>query len=188
MKTTMKKIAAYLLALLLVLQIVPAMAAQGEYSSGALAPKENVEFRELLKIEAAASIIPVDYSVQLTYTEGYNLTWFSNNEDVATVDDDGLVTAIAPGEAKITAVEGTYQDSVTIKVIAAEAEQTEETETEKIVIVINAGKDKFEYDGEEHVSTFTPVSNSENFDPEKVAINPEKLEPELFIPLNNVLE
>lgn len=175
MKTTMKKIAAYLLALLLVLQIVPVVAAQEDYTSGTLAPKQNVEYRDLLKVETKASILPVGSTVQLTYTEGYNLTWFSTNEDVATVDDNGLVTAVAPGEVKITAVEGSYQDSVTIKVMGAEPETAGETASEKMVIVINAGKDKIDYDGQEHVSTFMPVSNAEGFDPEKVEINPEKL-------------
>lgn len=175
MKTTMKKLAAYLLALLLVLQIVPVVAAQEDYTSGTLAPKQNVEYRDLLKVETKASILPVGSTVQLTYTEGYNLTWFSTNEDVATVDDNGLVTAVAPGEVKITAVEGSYQDSVTIKVMGAEPETAGETASEKMVIVINAGKDKIDYDGQEHVSTFMPVSNAEGFDPEKVEINPEKL-------------
>ena len=175
MKTTMKKLAAYLLALLLVFQIVPVVAAQEDYTSGTLAPKQNVEYRDLLKVETKASILPVGSTVQLTYTEGYNLTWFSTNEDVATVDDNGLVTAVAPGEVIITAVEGSYQDSVTIKVMGAEPETAGETASEKMVIVINAGKDKIDYDGQEHVSTFVPVSNAEGFDPEKVEINPEKL-------------
>lgn len=40
------------------------------------------------------------------YTGGGELTWRSSNEDILTVDDEGLVTATGPGTATVTAVLG----------------------------------------------------------------------------------
>lgn len=49
-----------------------------------------------------------------------NVTWSSNNETVATVDNNGKVTAKAAGEATITAKVGDKQVTCNVKVTAAE--------------------------------------------------------------------
>ena len=49
----------------------------------------------------------------------YTITYHSGNEEVATVDDNGKVTAVAAGDAVITATIGGKSGSITIHVIAA---------------------------------------------------------------------
>jgi hypothetical protein len=48
-----------------------------------------------------------------------SVTWSSSNEDVATVDETGLVTAVAEGEAEITVTtnDGGFTDSITVTVV-----------------------------------------------------------------------
>ena len=150
MKTNMKKLAAWMMVLLLVIQIIPALAK--EQVEGTLEPKASL-FREKLKVTSEYSILSVGESIQLTATEGYKVKWSSNNEDIATVDENGVVTAVANGTVKITASEGDYSDSITLRVIESkqkdsedgESEETEETEP--IIIVINGDKEKYVYDG-----------------------------------------
>lgn len=49
---------------------------------------------------------------------GEALAWSSGDEAVATVDADGLVTAVAPGEATITATSGVLTDTALVTVAA----------------------------------------------------------------------
>ena len=56
--------------------------------------------------------------------------WSSSDETVATVDETGVVTAITPGEAKITATVGGCSASVALTVEALEPEPTEEPSEE----------------------------------------------------------
>ena len=61
-----------------------------------------------LNVTEDTLVIPTRRTVQLSATvapEGADQTveWTSSNESVATVSDSGVVTAVAPGEAKITA-------------------------------------------------------------------------------------
>ena len=44
------------------------------------------------------------------------ITWTSNKEDVAKVDNNGKVTALKEGEATITAKVGTHETSVKVNV------------------------------------------------------------------------
>lgn len=174
MKTTMKKMAACLLVLLLVFQMTSAFAKV--IISDAEDSIDIESFRDTLEVKSSVQILPVGGQVQLTATQGYTLAWSCDPEGIAEVDENGLVTAVAPGQVKITGSEGVYRDSVTIKVIGTEdpAEEKEQT-GDKMIIVINAGKDKYTYDGTEKVSTFTAVSNAADFDASRVAINPGKL-------------
>ena len=168
MKTTMKKLSAMLLAMILVLQIMP-VAAEQIYSS-TQGPIDN--YRDKLQVTSPSSVILVGTSIDMSATAGYILKWESKPADVAEVDAYGRVTAIAPGIVRITASEGAYKDSVVLQVV--EKEQSE-GEGEKMTIVISANKDKITYDGKEHVSGFTASSNAEGFNPENVKINEEKL-------------
>jgi len=73
----------------------------------------------------AATIAPTD-TQQLTATtldgdenvlEGRTVTWESDDEEIATVDEDGLVTAVADGVATITAISETIEGTATITVL-----------------------------------------------------------------------
>ena len=162
MKTTMKKIAAYLLAMLLVLQMLPAMA-ENQTISGTQGPITS--YRDKLKINAVTSTITVDMSIQLSITENYDkITWKSDNEDIATVDEDGVVTGVAPGQVKITATEDSHSDSITIRVVGSSSGEEGTGSSEKMVIIINGEKEKITYDGQEHKLSYTVACDSDNFD------------------------
>lgn len=51
-----------------------------------------------------------------TTDDDKNITWTSNKEDVAKVDNNGKVTALKEGEATITAKVGTHETSVKVNV------------------------------------------------------------------------
>lgn len=73
----------------------------------------NVEERELklgktFKMKAEGA--PDDF------TDTWDLVWSSSNTSVATVDQDGVVTGVAEGDAVITATVGSVTASATIKV------------------------------------------------------------------------
>ena len=54
-------------------------------------------------------------TVQLTADSKKELTWTSSDESVATVDTNGVVTAVAPGTATITATAGEMTATCTVK-------------------------------------------------------------------------
>ena len=59
----------------------------------------------------------------------FAVTWHSDNPDIATIDPDGVVTAIAPGTATVTAACGEVSASCTITVgVHAELVQLDKTE------------------------------------------------------------
>ena len=51
-----------------------------------------------------------------TIPEGAEITWSSSDDTYATVDDNGVVTAVATGSAVITAVSGSASASCTVTV------------------------------------------------------------------------
>lgn len=165
MKTTMRKLAAMLLALVLVLQVLPVLADE-EYSA-TQGPIGN--YRDKLEVTSPSSIVLVGTQTNLSATAKYTLKWESSNEEIATVDNYGTVTAIAPGIVKITAREGQYNDSVTLQVV----EQTNTSGEETMTIVISGNKDKITYDGQEHELGFTATSNSADFSADLVKMTNE---------------
>ena len=62
----------------------------------------------------------------LTYYSGPS-DWESSNEDVVTVDDDGNVTAVAPGTATITATVGEFTATCEVTVVAPHVHDWKET-------------------------------------------------------------
>ena len=168
MKTTMKKTAAYLLALLMVFQMIPAMAESGtQVISGTQGP--IVDYREKLNINAVTSTLTVGMTVQLSTTEKYNnISWASENEEIATVDENGLVEGISAGQVRITATENDHSDSITIRVVGESSEGKKTGAGETMVIIINGDKEKITYDGQEHHLSYTVACNSENFDEQKL--------------------
>ena len=188
MKTNMKKLAAWMLALLLVLQMIPAMGDGTQYTSEVLT--SNSVYRDKLEIQGPKTIRVGESATITVVTEGYNeLTWSSGNEEVATVEN-GEVFGISAGTAKITAKEGTESDSIIIKIIevpANENENEDETENdenteaepktaEAMVIIISGNKDKLTYDGQEHeYSGYTVDCSDSRFDESKLhLVNAEK--------------
>lgn len=167
MKTTMKKIAAWLLALLLVLQMLPAMAEEQKVVSGTQGPITS--YRDKLDIIAVTSTITVGDTIQLATTDKYeNISWKSDNEDIAKVDQTGKLEAVAPGQVKITASEGIYSDSITIRVVGKSSGEEGTGAGEKLVIIINGNKEKITYDGKEHKLSYTVYCSTEGFDENKL--------------------
>lgn len=89
-------------------------------------------------------VVNIDLAEGNTYTLAPTLdgapatgvSFVSNNTDVATVDETGLVTALATGEAVITATRDIYYANCTVKVTRTEAG------TFELVIYVNANVDK----------------------------------------------
>ena len=187
MKTMMKKTAAYLLALLLVIQMVPAFAdgtASEEYSL-------DVAYRDAIEIvsQNKSDILKVGMSDQLSVSNDYNsITWESNHPEIATVDENGLVKAVGEGKVTITVTsEGKYTDTISFKVIAdtkAEEPKTEpagqtegagngqggvQNQDEKIIIFIKGKKTKVEYNGQIQKNEYTvSTSNDALFEENKL--------------------
>ena len=194
MKTTIKKTAAWMLALLLALQMMPATAETSGGTiviSGTQGPISTEGYRDKLQITSSSSIIKTGNSVQLTATEGYQLKWSSSDESIATVDENGVVTGLAEGKVKITAEEpnkdGGYRDSLLLKIVGTpvqaesgeegeDGETTEQTaEVSKTIVISINKKDKVVYDGQSHSFAFTAEGNFEGFDAGKVEITDESL-------------
>lgn len=194
MKSTMKKIAASLLALMMMIQLVPALAAT--YSSGMIVGNSQ-GFKELMAIVASkGTYVLLGQTLVLDVNEDYQPEWKSENETVATIDEQGVITAVAPGIATITATVKTPQlqtATIDVTVIDPEPILTEGTEegteedshgTEEqtsvsseekaLVIVINGENEQLTYDGEEHVlDRFVATANEDYFDETKIRIEGE---------------
>src|SRR5205809_306951 len=82
-----------------------------------------------ITLSPAAASVPVNTTQQFTATGNYSdgssrdltalVTWGSSSTAVATVDANGLVTAVAAGTTTITATVGSFSDSSTLTVVAA---------------------------------------------------------------------
>ena len=196
MKTTMKKTAAYLLALLLALQMVPAFA--DTVYSGTYTQK-NVTFRDALEIIPAldVDILKVGMQNQLTVSSDYkDITWTSDHPEIATVSETGLVEAVGAGKVTITVTsEGNkYKDTISFKVIAetkaeepktepeakpeesGNGQEEEQVQDETIIIFIKGNKTKVEYNGKVQKNTYTvTTSNDALFDESKLTVNADHL-------------
>ena len=120
MESKMKKIIAYLLVFLLAVQAVP-VSADTDVSN---VIEASGEIRDKLEIFSAGTCLLAGQTVTLTVTEGYSVKWASTNEKVATVDENGVVTAVSAGEAVITATDGKQSTKETIIVINPEERYT----------------------------------------------------------------
>lgn len=173
MKTTMKKTAAYLLAILLVFQVIPAVADDTVVSN---LQGPITSFREKLQISAVTSTLNVGMTIQLTASDNFDaISWKSSDTDVATVDKEGNVTGIAPGQVTITAKDSGYSDTITLRVVDNSNEKGKK-KSDKIMVFITGEKKKETYDGQDHILGYTATSDSEEFDPELLhMINPDKV-------------
>ncbi len=101
MKSTMKKIAASLMALLMMIQLVPALAAT--YSSGMIVGSAE-GYKEALAIVASkGTYVLLGQNLVLDVNEDYEPNWETSNAGAATIDANGVVTAVAEGTATMTA-------------------------------------------------------------------------------------
>lgn len=181
MKSTMKKIAASLMALLMMIQLVPALAAT--YSSGMIVGSAE-GYKEALAIVASkGTYVLLGQTLVLDVNEDYEPSWETSNAGAATIDANGVVTAVAEGTATMTATidrptRMTASIEVTVidpgVVIAEEekpegedpenpegedeenpegeeGEQTKVSADNTLVIVINGENEHVTYDGEEHL-------------------------------------
>lgn len=201
MKSTMKKIAASLLALLMMIQLVPALAAT--YSSGMIVGSAE-GYKEALEIVASkGTYVLVGQTLALDVNEDYEPEWETSNAGAATINGNGVVTAIAEGTATMTATVNsptkmTASIEVTVidpgVVLAEGGEEEEGPEDEKgteededneeqtkvstkstLVIVINGENEHVVYDGEEHLlDRFVATADDEElFDASKIAVDGE---------------
>ena len=86
----------------------------GEYSvpaTGVTLNKKSASVKKDGTIKLTATVAPADATNK-------NVTWSSDNESVATVSNNGVVTGVATGSAQITAttVDGGYKESCTVTV------------------------------------------------------------------------
>ena len=195
MKSMMKKTAAILLALLMAIELVPAMAAT--YSSGMIVGSPQ-GYKELMEIVATkGTYVLLGQNLELDVNEDYQPEWVSGNPAVATIDEQGMVTAVAAGNATITAtvkepklqtatIEVTVIDPEPIMTEAPEGTETPEgtegteegTGTEEqtpvpsektLVIVINGENEHVTYDGTEHVlDRYVATANEDFFDETRI--------------------
>lgn len=80
-----------------------------------------------------------------------SITWTSDNEDVATVDAQGIVTAKTAGTAIITAT--TSQGAQTTCVVTVKDKKVELISIEKMTVILS--QDTFTYSGKENKPTVT---------------------------------
>ena len=195
MERTMKKATAILIALLIMIQLVPAFAIT--YSSGMIVGSPN-GFKEPLEIVASkGTYVLMGQTLELDVNEDYIAIWSSDDPGIAMIDENGLLTAVAPGTVVITAASGLQKATAEITVIdpapimeEQKAEQTTRTEPQAapvgqdapeqtapagkllMVIVINGENERITYDGEEHIlDRFIATSNEASFDAEKVRVS-----------------
>ena len=87
---------------------------------GGEAAVRSVEIQEDSLRMAPEDTAPLTAEVEVTGSVADDVDWESTNETVATVDEDGVVTAVAVGVATVRAIsvaDSTMSDSVTVTVI-----------------------------------------------------------------------
>jgi hypothetical protein len=169
MKTNMRKIAAWMLALLLVIYMVP-VSAESYTSNEVQTDAELVAALEI--INNSGPSLFVGKTITLALPEGYETAeWTSSDNDVATVKD-GVVTGVNEGTVTITVTSNGKTNSTNIDVIAPKAQATEEDESAEndrtMTIIINGSKIKTQYDGQPHVVEYTYSADNEDFNPDLI--------------------
>jgi hypothetical protein len=170
MNNNMKKLAAWMLALLLVLQIMPAFAGTIYTSNEVQTDAELVAALEI--INKSGPSVFVGKTITLVLPEGYEeAEWSSSDDEVATVNN-GVVTGVSGGKVTITVTSAGKTDSTNIDVIepkvTAEAEtnvENDESSNKSMTIIINGSKIKTQYDGQPHVVEYTYSADNDAFDP-----------------------
>ena len=115
-----------------------------------------------------AKIVPEDAT-------GVKLAYESSNEAVATVDENGLVTAVADGECVITAYVVSDTDDVAVDTAVAESESVDATSTDSGEVAASESA-AVESEAAESEQVFEPLEQ-ETAEPEETA-DTEVLDPE----------
>ena len=101
MKTTMKKITAIMIAMMIMIQLVPAYGVI--YSSGTIVGSPD-GFKEPMEIVASkGTYVLLGQTLELDVNEDYIAIWKSGDESIATIDAKGVLTAVAPGTVTVIA-------------------------------------------------------------------------------------
>lgn len=81
-------------------------------------PVESIEFKQTALEMQAGDQTSIEYTISPENATNQDVTWSSDNNDVAEVDDTGKVIAIGEGRATITAttVDGDFKDTCTVTV------------------------------------------------------------------------
>ncbi len=84
-------------------------------------PSTSTRVAQALKLANESAVITVgsEYSIELAEgikKESYNLLWSCDNNAVATVNENGVVTAVAQGVANITCINADNNESATITI------------------------------------------------------------------------
>lgn len=124
------------------LSIVLVLAIVATLFAGCGNPIESISFTETEAKTKVEQTYQVEYSVTPADIENPELKWESSNTSVATVDENGLVTAIAEGEVDITAT-AKKDVSATVKLTVGPkfCDETDEVKIEGLY-VDEAYKDK----------------------------------------------
>jgi len=99
-----KKVAPILLASLLLLACTPGASKSGDASNGGDAGSSSSEVT-CSSLNKTTLRLAVGETFELKWSDGSTLSYGSANsskKDVATIDEHGLITAIAPGSTNIT--------------------------------------------------------------------------------------
>ena len=133
----MKRITAIMIAVMIIIQLVPALGTT--YSSGTIvgSPKG---FKEPMEIVASkGTYVLLGQTLELDVNEDYIAIWKSGDENIAAIDAKGILTAVAPGTVTVTAESGRFTATVEITVLdpaplmeaaAADVQIESESETE----------------------------------------------------------
>ena len=114
MKTRMIKIAAWLIAVMMICQVVPVFAETFVSNVSAGSPRGYKEALEIINNDG--TYLLSGHVIHLSVNADYTAEWSSSNESVATVSADGTVTAVSAGNVKITATSGdqTAEEYITV--------------------------------------------------------------------------
>ena len=169
MKINMKKLAAWMLALLLVFQMTSAFAGTIYTSNEVQTDAELIAALEI--INNSGPSVFVGKTITLALPDGYTeAQWTSSDEEVATVED-GVVTGVSAGNVTIEVSAAGKTDSTRIDVIEPKTAATEDGDDEKdeskkktMTVIINGSKIKTQYDGQPHVVEYTYSADNDAFD------------------------
>ena len=122
--------------------MVDISAKSGSLSASAAITVSQVPAAIVIEVDAeATTLTEIDQTLQLMASVSDandhpiadpDVTWSSGDESVATVDEDGLVTAVSNGMADITATSGDVSQNVTITVM------TPSPDRETLIAIYNA--------------------------------------------------
>ena len=101
------------------------------YSCTVTVPDPN----RYVKLNATAQVLTEGETFRLTAEAKETVRFVSSNKDIATVNEQGLIKAVNPGEAKITAKSFSGSATCTVKVNSADQPMEEKTVSKKKIAI-----------------------------------------------------